>query len=56
MRPQIGQRAHHCPAGPGLGPDTHGAGEYEAASPAHPDPLAGSADAPEHDPGTIAIH
>src|SRR6201996_3511538 len=44
------------PAEPGLGPDTHGAGEYEAASPAHPDPLAGSADAPEHDPGTIAIH
>jgi hypothetical protein len=44
------------PAEPGLGTDTHSAGEYEAASSAHPDSLAGSADAPEHDPGTIAIH
>ena len=44
------------PADSGLSTDPHGAGEYETASPAHHDSLAGAADAPEHDPGTAILH
>jgi hypothetical protein len=44
------------PAEPEHTTDSHSAVGYEAAAVAHPDSLAGSADLPDHDPGTTAIH
>jgi hypothetical protein len=44
------------PAEPEHTTDSHSAVGYEAAAVAHPDSLAASADLPDHDPGTTAIH
>ena len=45
------------PTETGPSADDHSVGEYEEASPAHPDSSAGSAQQPSgHDPGTVVIH